>query len=323
VTLGTLTEAGGNAARLRVDCDLAAVDQVRALPGLALQPGIRVAARNDKLVAGLAFRRRPRPRLRQPQLRPLALGSRRGLRLQARFAGQRFEAGAQAPQRRVRLGVEAIDREMAALDQPMLLAQRNRVQEEPLEHLAVGEPLRLRLRDRLVRRQPLAQPIAEKEAQIKTKISNPQQLPHRTDPLQRPGDHQLQQHRRVDRRPANGIAVVRPRRLTDETPVADDLIDPAKKRSSAGTSSSNQTIAICRADSSVRASPIATTNPPPVDDRTPASSVGVELGYARRRYRVERVEPAPGPMAFGHAWATRLDEPGDPSPGGGRGGPPP
>src|SRR5207244_12943151 len=134
-----------------------------------------------------------------------------------------LEASAQAPERRVRLGMEAVDREMAALDQPVLLAQGDRVQKEALEHAAVGEALRLRLRDRLVRRQPLAQSVTEKQAQIEAEIRYPQQLTHRADPLQPPDDHQLQQHRRIDRRTADPIAVVRTRRRSHETPVTDDL----------------------------------------------------------------------------------------------------
>jgi len=56
--------------------------------------------------------------------------------------------------------VEAVDGKVAALDQPVLLAQGDGVQEEPLEDVAVGEALGLRLRDRLVRGQPLTQPVS-------------------------------------------------------------------------------------------------------------------------------------------------------------------
>ena len=155
-------------------------------------------------------------------------GLRPALGLAARFAGDRLEARPQAPERRVRLRVEAVDRKVAALDQPVLLAQRDRAQEQPLEHVAVGETLRLRLRDRLMRGQPLAEPVTEKEAQIKPQLRHPQQLPHRPDPLQRPRQHQLQKHRRIDRRSAQPIGVIGTGRLPHETPITDQLVDPAK-----------------------------------------------------------------------------------------------
>ena len=173
---------------------------MRSLAGLSLQPSVRVGSRNGRRVRGLPLGRRPTARLGQAQLGQLWL--RPALGLAARFAGDRLEARPQAPERRVRRRVEAVDRKVAALDQPVLLAQRDRAQEQPLEHVAVGETLRLRLRDRLMRGQPLAEPVAEKEAQIKPQRRHPQQLPHRPDPLQRPRQHQLQKHRRIDRRSA-------------------------------------------------------------------------------------------------------------------------
>ena len=208
-----------------VDRDLAAIDEVRTLcPGFPFN--LASGSLCETTTRMLAFRSpSARTRLRHAQL-PRVAGLGGGGRLVRRFAGDRFQARAQAPQRRIGLGVEAVDGEMAALDQPVLLAQRNRAQEQPLEHLAISEALRLRLRDRLVRWQPLTQPVAEKQAQIETEIRDPQQLPHRPDPLQRPGDHQLQQHARIDRRPPDTLAVIRPRSLTHKPPVADQLIDP-------------------------------------------------------------------------------------------------
>jgi hypothetical protein len=97
------------------------------------------------------------------------------------------------------------------LDQPVLLAQSDAVEEEPLEDVAIGEALRLRLRDRLVGGQLLGERVAEEQAQIEPQRRDPQQLAHRADPLQRPGQHQLQQHRRIDRRPPDTLGVIRPR----------------------------------------------------------------------------------------------------------------
>ena len=116
---------------------------MRSLAGLSLQPSVRVGSRNGRRVRGLPLGRRPTARLGQAQLGQLWL--RPALGLAARFAGDRLEARPQAPERRVRLRVEAVDRKVAALDQPVLLAQRDRAQEQPLEHVAVGETLRLRL----------------------------------------------------------------------------------------------------------------------------------------------------------------------------------
>ena len=199
---------------------------MRSLAGLSLQPSVRIGSRNGRRVRGLPLGRRPTARLGQAQLGQLWL--RPALGLAARFAGDRLEARPQAPERRVRLRVEAVDRKVAALDQPVLLAQRDRAQEQPLEHVAVGETLRLRLRDRLMRGQPLAKPATEKEAQIKPQRRHPQQLPHRPDPLQRPRQHQLQKHRRIDRRSAQPIGVIGTGRLPHETPTTDQLVDPAK-----------------------------------------------------------------------------------------------
>src|SRR6266540_4811290 len=226
MTLGALAEAARDTTLLRIDADLAAVDEVRTLARLSLQPRVWIGRRDSGRVRRFPFRRRPRTRLGQPQLRRPAGAGVFGSRLVLPVTGDRFQAGAQTAQGRVRLGVETVDRKVAALDQPLLLAQRDRVQEQPLEHLAVGETLRLRLRDRLMRGQPLAQAVTEEETQIETQIRDPQQLAHRTDPLQRTRQHQLQQHRRIDRRPADALDVIGPSRRTHKTPLADDLIDP-------------------------------------------------------------------------------------------------
>src|SRR5216684_4139406 len=69
VALGPLAEAAGDTTLLRINADVAAVDEVRALAGLSLQPRVRVAGRDGGRVRGFAFRRRPRARLRQAQLR--------------------------------------------------------------------------------------------------------------------------------------------------------------------------------------------------------------------------------------------------------------
>src|SRR6266511_954530 len=167
---GSLAEAARDTTLLRIDADLAAVDEVRTLARLSLQPRVWIGRRDSGRVRRFPFRRRPRTRLGQPQLRRPAGAGVFGSRLVLPVTGDRFQAGAQTAQGRVRLGVETVDRKVAALDQPLLLAQRDRVQEQPLEHLAVGETLRLRLRDRLMRGQPLAQAVTEEETQIETQI---------------------------------------------------------------------------------------------------------------------------------------------------------
>src|SRR5712692_1503284 len=68
VALGPLAEAAGDTTLLRINADVAAVDEVRALAGLSHQPRVRVAGRDGGRVRGFAFRRRPRARLRQAQL---------------------------------------------------------------------------------------------------------------------------------------------------------------------------------------------------------------------------------------------------------------
>src|SRR3954454_22947553 len=63
VTVGGLAQARHDAARLRVDGDLRPVDQVRALPGLTAQLGVRIAPRTGPGVAAAPLRGRSRPRL--------------------------------------------------------------------------------------------------------------------------------------------------------------------------------------------------------------------------------------------------------------------
>ena len=151
---------------------------MRSLAGLSLQPSVRVGSRNGRRVRGLPLGRRPTARLGQAQLGQLWL--RPALGLAARFAGDRLEARPQAPERRVRLRVEAVDRKVAALDQPVLLAQRDRAQEQPLEHVAVGETLRLRLRDRLMRGQPLAEPVTRERGADQAAAPPPATAPSST-----------------------------------------------------------------------------------------------------------------------------------------------
>src|SRR5438132_72667 len=52
VTLGALAEAAGDTTLLRIDADEAAVDEVRALARLSLQPRVRIAARDSGRVCG-------------------------------------------------------------------------------------------------------------------------------------------------------------------------------------------------------------------------------------------------------------------------------
>src|SRR5207247_2887890 len=68
-TAGTLAAAGDDAACLRIDGDLAAVDEMRALAGLAPQASVRVGARDTRCVRAAACRRQPRARFGQGELR--------------------------------------------------------------------------------------------------------------------------------------------------------------------------------------------------------------------------------------------------------------
>jgi hypothetical protein len=122
--------------------------------------------------------------------------------------------------------VEPVDRQVRALDQPVLLAQLERAQEQPLEQRRVDETASMSVRKRLVHRQPLDEAEAEEAAQVQPHPRLPQQLPHRADPFERTHDHQLHQHDRVDRRPTDVGGVVRRGNLPHEPPV-DQPVEPA------------------------------------------------------------------------------------------------
>src|SRR5437773_1679012 len=92
VTLRTLGETAGDTAPLRINRDLAAMNEVRPLPRLALQPRVRIAARDRGRVRRLPFRRRARARLGQSQLRRLARGLVSGSWLRLGLGGARLEA---------------------------------------------------------------------------------------------------------------------------------------------------------------------------------------------------------------------------------------
>jgi len=121
--------------------------------------------------------------------------------------------------RRVRLGVETIDRQVRALDQTVLLAEIERAQEQALEQGPVDEAARLGVRERLMDGQPLVKAVAQEAAQIETQTRDPAQLAGRPDPLQRSSDHQLDQHDRVDRRTADIVRVVPAGRLAHKRPI--------------------------------------------------------------------------------------------------------
>ncbi len=108
---------------------------------------------------------------------------------QAKPAGGR-EARAQARQRRIRLSVEAVDRQMRPLDQPVLPAQLERTQEQTLEQSRIDETAGVCVRQRLMHRQLLGQAIAEEAAQVEAHPRLAQQLARRTNPLPRARHHQ-------------------------------------------------------------------------------------------------------------------------------------
>ena len=195
---------------------------MRPLARFAAQLRVRVGARDRRLIRASPLRRPTRARLgerelgRPRQRRRLCLGR---LLLARLVDSDKREARAQAGKRRVRLGVEAVDRQVRALDQTVLLAELERAQEQPLEQRPVDEAARLGVRERLVDGQPLVEAVAEEAAQIEAQTRDPAQLARRADPLQRGSDHQLDQHDRVDRRAADIIRVVPAGRLAHERPV--------------------------------------------------------------------------------------------------------
>jgi len=210
------------------------VNQVRALPGLAAQLCVGIAQRCRGRVGAAALGRRARPRLGQRQLRARSRGNVtvavvrcRRLRANVLLAGlNRGQAAAQAGQRSVGLDVKPVDRQVRAIDQAVLAAQRHRPQEQPLKQRRVDEPPRLGMADRLVHRQPLAESVAQKPPDVDAHRRDSQQLAHRVDALQRADQHQLDQHDRIDRR-ATDIQRVIPRRLRPhELPIHDRVQSP-------------------------------------------------------------------------------------------------
>src|SRR5712691_8190042 len=201
VAVRLLAEAGDDTARLRVDRHLAAVDKVRPLTRFPAQLRVGIGARDRARVRAAALRGRTRTRLGQRKLRrrrcfrPLALGR----LLLARLVADDREARPQAGERSVRLGVEAVDREMRALDQTMLATKSERAQEEALEQLPVDETTRLRMRERLVHGQTLVEAVAEEPPEIETQARDTAQLARRANPLESGRHHQLDEHDRIDR----------------------------------------------------------------------------------------------------------------------------
>jgi len=60
--------------------------------------------------------------------------------------------------------VEAVNRDVRALDQPVPLTQLQRAQKETLKKRRVDEAARVGMRERLVDGQPLGEAVAEKAA---------------------------------------------------------------------------------------------------------------------------------------------------------------
>ncbi len=158
-----------------------------ALARLAAQLRLRVANRDGGRVRAAPLRGRARTRLGQSECgtltRPAAIlpaKSELAVRLRRRAlhnpahvldrfsirGGGECQARAQALQRCVRLGVEAVDRNVRSLDQVVLIAQLERTQKQALEQRRVDEAAGMRVRERLVDGQPLAKAIAEEAAQI-------------------------------------------------------------------------------------------------------------------------------------------------------------
>jgi hypothetical protein len=230
-----------DAARLGVDSDLGAIDQVWALTGLAAQLGVRIGQRRRCRIGAAALGCRPRPRLGQQQLRTLERvrgnvasapvagrprfrgSARRSRRNVAVLDGRK--AGAQAGQRSVGLDIKPIDRQVRAIDHAVLATQRHQPQKQPLEQLGVDESPRLGVTDRLIHRQSLHQPVAKETADIDPHPSHPQQLTHRVDPLKHTDQHQLDQHDRIDRRAPNSQRIAG-RRLGAHKPPIDQRIQP-------------------------------------------------------------------------------------------------
>jgi hypothetical protein len=122
--------------------------------------------------------------------------------------------------------VEAVERQVRAVEQVVLAAERQRAQKQPLEQPPVDEAARLGVRKRLMRGQPLAEAVTDEAAQVEPQRRHPQQLPDRADPLERGRDHQLHQHDRIDRRTPDILGVIGRRRRAHERPI-DQLVETA------------------------------------------------------------------------------------------------
>ena len=175
------------------------------------------------------FRGRPRARLGERQLwAPCRLGRAvcvLGAVVIVRGCGGEREARAQALKGGVRLDVEAVDREVGAVDQVVLAAEADRAREQPLEEPGVDEATGVGVGDRLVDRQAVCEAVAEKAAQIETHGRHPQKLAGRADPLERAAERELDEHDRVERGPAL-LGVVGGGGLAHERPV-DELVEAA------------------------------------------------------------------------------------------------
>src|SRR5665811_1701321 len=113
---------------------------------------------------------------------------------------------------------------MCIRDRALLGAERHAAREEALEEVAAGEAQGVGVGDRLVGGQALGKAVAEKAPQIEAQGGEAQQLAHRAAAFEGPGQHQLEQHDRVERGAADLAGVERRRRLAHEAPV-DELIE--------------------------------------------------------------------------------------------------
>lgn len=132
VAVGLLAQAGNDTARPRIDRHLPAVHEMRTLPRLAAQLRVRIGARDSSPIRASPARRRARARLGQRQLRrltqPRGLFTARTILHTCRRRSQ-GQARAQALERRVRLGVETVDREMGGVEEIVLGAKSDRALE--------------------------------------------------------------------------------------------------------------------------------------------------------------------------------------------------
>jgi hypothetical protein len=121
--------------------------------------------------------------------------------------------------------MEAVHREVRALQEAVLGAEGHRTGKEALEEITVDEAHGVGVGERLVSGQPLGEAVAQEAAQVEAQSGHPQKLAHGADALQRPGDHELDEHDGVDRGAADALGVVGRRQLAHEAPV-DEAIEP-------------------------------------------------------------------------------------------------